>query len=599
MCGFIGQLSFEKVDIENLENVNNHIICRGPDNRTVFTKEYENYQLNLIFNRLAIVDLSEGANQPMFSKNKNTILLFNGEIYNHRELRVELESKGVKFTTSHSDSETVLNGLDYFGIEFVKKLRGQFAIVYIDNNDKKMYFIRDRLGQKPLFYHISHNCVSFSSNLKSLLENEKNYTLSTDQINNYINYGIINSPKTLFDNFYKVKPAEIIEINFKNRLIKNSSHIYWNIEDYVDNNKFNEDSFHQIFTDSVSLRSNADVPVASFLSGGIDSTSIIKNQFENDLDVNSFSVYIGNQKYDERQYIKQVVDKYSLNHTSIELTEDISIDDIFKALSILDEPYSDPSVVPSFLLSREISKNYKVAISGDGGDELLGGYTRTYKTMNDDYLNPSVANFLFRLFPGFIGTGGELMSKSKNLEDSYRSLLEDSKLLNLLKIKSEQYQFMDHLKESNNIYKSLLISDYRFYLPEMMMYKIDRTSMASSVEVRSPFVDHKIIEYVISHDTNYFDKQISKKVLKNYLKSDFSDEFINRSKQGFIFNVEDWVYGNLSLIEDIFKSGTVVNNLNPNILKILSINKSRINGQRIWKLFVLENYLNFNFTKSS
>ena len=599
MCGFIGQLSFEKVDIENLENVNNHIICRGPDNKTVFTKEYKNYQLNLIFNRLAIVDLSENANQPMFSKNKNTILLFNGEIYNHRELRAELESKRVKFTTSHSDSETVLNGLDYFGIEFVKKLRGQFAIVYIDNNYKKMYFIRDRLGQKPLFYHISHNCVSFSSNLKSLLENEKNYALSTDQINNYINYGIINSPKTLFDNFYKVKPSEIIEINFKNRLIKSSSHIYWNIEDYVDNNKFNEDSFHQIFTDSVSLRSNADVPVASFLSGGIDSTSIIKNQFENDLDINSFSVYIGNQKYDERQYIKQVVDKYSLNHTSIELTEDISIDDIFKALSILDEPYSDPSVVPSFLLSREISKNYKVAISGDGGDELLGGYMRTYKTMNDNYLNPFVANFLFRLFPGFIGTGSELMSKSKNLEDSYRSLLEDSKLLNLLKIKSEQYQFMDHLKESNNIYKSLLISDYRFYLPEMMMYKIDRTSMASSVEVRSPFVDHKIIEYVISHDTNYFDKQISKKVLKNYLKSDFSEEFINRSKQGFIFNVEDWVYGNLSLIEDIFKSGTVVNNLNPNILKILSINKSRINGQRIWKLFVLENYLNFIFTKSS
>jgi len=591
MCGFIGQLAFEKVDIENLQNANNRLTCRGPDNKSIFTKEFNNYQLNLIFNRLAIIDLNENANQPMFSKNKNTILLFNGEIYNHRELRKELEDKGIKFSTSHSDSETVLNGLDYFGVDFVKKLRGQFAIVYIENNDKKIYFVRDRLGQKPLFYHITNTCLSFGSNLKSLIELQKNYTISNDQINNFINYGIINSPETLFDNFFKVKPAEIIEIDFKNNSIKKNCHTYWNIEDFVDNKNFNEDSFHQIFTESVRLRTEADVPIASYLSGGIDSTSIIKNQFENNLDINSFSVYIGNQKYDERQYIKEVVDKYSLNHTSIELTENISDDDIFKALSFLDEPYSDPSVIPSFLLSREISKNYKVAISGDGGDELLGGYERIYKTINDNYLNSYLARLLFNLYPGFIGTGGSILSKSTNPEDSYRSLLEDKKLLRLFKIKSDQYEFMDHIKKDNNIYKNLLISDYKYYLPEMMMYKVDRTSMANSVEVRSPFVDHKIVEYIISHDTNYFDKQISKKVLKNYLKSDFSDQFINRPKQGFVFNVEDWVYSNLLLIEDLFKSGIVVNNLNSKILKTLSINKSRINGQRIWKLFVLENYL--------
>ena len=298
----------------------------------------------------------------------------------------------------------------------------------------KIYFVRDRLGQKPLFYHITNTCLSFGSNLKSLIELSKNYTISNDQINNFINYGIINSPKTLFDNFFRVKPAEIIEIDFKNNSIKKNCHTYWNIEDFVDNKNFNEDSFHQIFTESVRLRTEADVPIASFLSGGIDSTSIIKNQFENDLDINSFSVYIGNQKYDERQYIKEVVDKYSLNHTSIELTENISDDDIFKALSFLDEPYSDPSVIPSFLLSREISKNYKVAISGDGGDELLGGYERIYKTINDNYLNSYLARLLFNLYPGLMGTGGSILSKSTNPEDSYRSLLEDKKLLRLLKL---------------------------------------------------------------------------------------------------------------------------------------------------------------------
>ena len=202
---------------------------------------------------------------------------------------------------------------------------------------------------------------------------------------------------------------------------------------------------------------------------------------------------------------------------------------------------------------------------------------------------------MYFLYPAVLGTGNKLLSNSNNLEKRFRSFLEDQKLINLFGIKADKYNYASHLSFDNkNIYKSLLIADYRFYLPEMMMFKIDRTSMANSLEIRSPFVDNKLIEYVMSTSTHYIDFEKPKNLLKNYLREDFNDKFLNRKKQGFVFDVEEWVYTNLDIVTDIISRGNVVNNLDKNITSKLMINKSRINGQRIWKLFVLENYLQRN-----
>ena len=592
MCGFTGSVSVKNIDISLIEEANKFIECRGPDTKCFIEKKYNTYNLNFWFNRLSILDLSEEANQPMYSKDFNTMVMFNGEIYNHVELRKDLENQGLKFYTSHSDTETILVGLSYYGIKFLSKLRGQFAIAFFDERVSKLHLIRDRLGQKPLYYYLDNENIHFGSSLLSLLKIIKEYKIDENQLYSYLDYGIVSSPFTLFKNVYKLMPSEIITVDLmKNKFAAQKSK-YWNVENFLDDKPFDVEEFFSIFTESIDLRTTADVPVANFLSGGVDSTSIVKNIVDNQKGVNSFSIYLEDSKYDESKYIKEVVSKYSLDHKSTTISSNISFDQINQSLDSLDEPYSDPSVVPSYILSKQISQFYKVAISGDGGDELLGGYERTMRSLQKSSFISNLISKTYNIYPPILGTGNKLLSKSSSLETKYRSFLEDKKLIKLLNVSSGNNTYADGLDYKDvEYYKKLLIADYKLFLPEMMMFKIDRTSMANSLEVRSPFVDHKLIEYVMSNNTTYLNPNKPKEILKNYLSVDFSDNFIDRDKQGFVFDVESWVFNNLDYISDKISNGHVVNALNDNIINLLSINKSRINGQRLWKLFVLEHYL--------
>ncbi|MDB3981446.1 asparagine synthase (glutamine-hydrolyzing) [Acidimicrobiia bacterium] len=592
MCGFTGSVSIENIDISLIEEANKFIECRGPDSKCFIEKKYNTYNLNFWFNRLSILDLTEEANQPMYSKDFNTMVMFNGEIYNHAELRKDLENQGLKFNTSHSDTETILLGLSYHGKKFVSKLRGQFAIAFLDEKESKLHLIRDRLGQKPLYYYLDNEHIHFGSSLLSLLKIIKEYKIDENQLNSYLNYGIVSSPFTLFKNVYKLMPSEILTVDLMKNKFAAKKTKYWNVENFVDNKPFDDEEFFSILTESIALRTAADVPVANFLSGGIDSTSIVKNLVDNQKGVNSFSIYLEDSKYDESKYIKEVVSKYNLDHKSSTISSNISFDEINQSLDSLDEPYSDPSVVPSYILSKQISKFYKVAISGDGGDELLGGYERTMRSLQKSSYISNLISKTYNIYPSILGTGNRLLSKSSSLETKYRSFLEDQKLIKLLNISSDNNTYADGLNYKDAYYyKNLLIADYKLFLPEMMMFKIDRTSMANSLEVRSPFVDHKLIEFVMTNDTSYLNPNKPKEILKKYLSVDFSDNFIDRDKQGFVFDVETWVFNNLDYISDKISNGHIVSTLNDNIIKLLSINKSRINGQRIWKLFVLEHYL--------
>jgi len=592
MCGFTGSISIKPIDISLIEEANKVIECRGPDSKCFIEKKYDTYNLNFWFNRLSILDLSEEANQPMYSKDFNTMVMFNGEIYNHFELRQDLENQGLKFYTSHSDTETILAGLSYYGIDFVKKLRGQFAIAFFDEKESKLHLIRDRLGQKPLYYYLNNEHIHFGSSLLSLLKIIKEYKIDENQLYSYLDYGVVSSPFTLFKNIYKLMPSEILTVDLMKNKFAAKKTKYWNVENYIDNKHFDVEEFFNILTESIDLRTTADVPVANFLSGGVDSTSIIKNLVDNQKEVNSFSIYLEDSMYDESEYIKEVVNKYNLNHKSTSISTNISFDEINQSLDSLDEPYSDPSVVPSYILSKHISQFYKVAISGDGGDELLGGYERTNRSLQKSSFIGNLISKTYNIYPPILGTGNKFLSKSSSLEIKYRSFLEDKKLLKLLNVSSDDNSYADGL-DYNDIYhyKKLLVADYKLFLPEMMMFKIDRSSMANSLEVRSPFVDHKLIEFVMSKNTTYVNPNKPKEVLKKYLSVDFSDNFIDRDKQGFVFDVERWVFNNLDYISDKISNGHIVSALNDNIINLLSVNKSRINGQRIWKLFVLEHYL--------
>ena len=592
MCGFLGKISNVDFDINELNEPNQNIICRGPDNtqNLKFTQENENVFCSLVFNRLSILDLSENANQPMSSLQSESILMFNGEIYNNKELRKDLESRGVKFKTSHSDTEVVLNGLDFHGLNFINQLRGQFSIYYFDNKNKKHFLIRDRVGQKPLYYGITNSFLVFGSNLKSVKQLISSSSIDYKQLNNYIKYGIVGSQNTIYKNIYKVLPAEIIEINFSDNVEINSKK-YWDISNKVDDKKFDLDEFFSIFSESVELRLTADVPIANFLSGGLDSTSIVKNMYEQNKTINSFTVGTDSEKYDESKWANIVSEKYNTNHQSVNVPTNLNFDYVNSIINLMDEPYADPSIVPSYIISNEISKHYKVAISGDGGDELLGGYERTKLSLKklskfDNYLSKA-----YKFYPSYFGTGSKFLSKSSELQVKYSSFLEDNNFLKLLKINPQDTDSYININNELDDYKSLILADYQFFLSEMMMYKVDRMSMANSLEVRSPFVDHKLIEYILSHTSTYRKDNENKLLLKNYLLEDFNKDFVYRKKQGFVFDLESWIYKNLDYFYDYLLSSTKLKEFDLSALNLLKINKSRINSQRIWKLYILEKFI--------
>lgn len=594
MCGFTGVISNSILTKDFIFKCNEISQCRGPDSTEYYQSKIGDFHIYQIFNRLSILDLSKDANQPMVSKEFYNSIMFNGEIYNHADLRKLLISKNLEFKTNHSDTEVLLNGLSYFGIEFINQLIGQFSIFFNSAKNKKAYLVRDRLGQKPLYYRYSKNNFSFGSNLKTLLKiNNNSFSISDSAVSEYLNYGYVSSPNTIFNDYKKIKPGNFLTVDYSGPKIKIFETEYWNVKHLDSENDFNTEEFFDIFDDANKIRQNADVDVANFLSGGLDSSSIIKSTFESNKNINTFSIYVDNKKYDEREYIKTVVDKYNTNHVSVDISSQINTDDILESINSLDEPYSDPSVVPSYILSKEISKHYKVAISGDGGDELLGGYKRTLDSLkNSSNFLSNLFSYIYYAYPPYLGSGNKFLSKSSNLETRYRSYLEDEKLLDLLGLKSQKHHFANDLNNNPKYsYKELIKAEYKLYLPEMMMFKVDRTSMANSLEVRSPFVDHRLVEYILSTSNNQLEKLSGKKLLKGYLSNDFNNEFINRKKQGFVFDVESWVFNNIVFINEYLDRGSLVKDMKPNILNLLTRNKTRINGIRIFKLFILENYL--------
>lgn len=597
MCGFIGCISKEPISYSEYHKANEHLVCRGPDKNIFYNNENKKFNNNLNkyfhfeFNRLSILDLSKGADQPMHSEISNNLLMFNGEIYNHLDLRKDLESVGVIFKTNHSDSEVILNGISNYGLSFVEKLNGQFSIFFLDNKLNKAYLIRDRLGQKPLYYTLSSDKLLFSSNFLSISNILQRSDVNTNALNNYLNIGVIPGKETILNNVSEVMPAQILEFDLEDlKLTKTSS--YWNLEKISGNEIFNGDEFYSLFSDSVKIRQNADVPVAYFLSGGIDSTSIVQSASETSSEIiNTFSVIHENNKYDESYWSNMASEKFKTNHNTQKINEDIGIEIINEALNSIDQPYFDPSVVPSFMLSKMISSHYKVGISGDGGDELLGGYERIIQSHSINK-RTNLAKSIYKMYPSFLGTGNKILKYSKNIPDAYWSFHEDLKLMKLLKINPDLSYRAEFMTPSKDItLKDLMISDYKFFLSQMMLFKVDRTSMANSLEVRSPFLDHRLIEYVLNTNMDFINHNEPKKIMKDYLSKNFDNSFLNRKKQGFVFSVENWVYNNMNYIEKELRSSIVTSEYNKNILSTLSLNKTRINGIRIWKIFVLSQFM--------
>lgn len=597
MCGFIGSVTNERISENLLESCNKRIECRGPDEKIVLNNKTfgSNEQFhNFIFNRLSIIDLSKQASQPMVSDQFNTLIMFNGEIYNHRELRKNLESYKINFKSSHSDSETLLNGLSYLGFDFLNDINGQFSI-FFQNIEKNEYFlIRDRAGQKPLYYSYNNDQLFFGSDLKSVSNLSNNFSINNDQLVNYLNFGTTINPNTFFENVQAVLPGECIKFSFdSNQQIIKDGFKYWELSEFLDEKDFKDEEFISLFEDSVWKRLESDVPISSFVSGGLDSTAVVKALSKKSNNLNTFSMVTDSKIFDETEYMKQVVDKYKTNHSIEVINSSVNFEEIKSIVLSFDDIIYDPSIIPTYILSKNISKNYKVALSGDGGDELLSGYEH-YKNFTSNKNFPSkFSNALYSFYPGYFGSGNNILKNSSDWKSAFSSYYSDRKLLGLLRIddfRSFEEIFLGN-KEKN--WKSLMLTDHKFFLNEMMLKKIDRSSMLNSLEIRSPFMDHRLFEYVASHTRADLDYKFSpKKIIKDYLSEDFNNQFLERKKMGFSIDIVNLIEKNKSEIYETILDSELSKLYDLKFINNWLFINTRFNALRIWKLYCISLYLN-------
>ncbi len=598
MCGFLVQFSTEDKDFQNFELANDLLQNRGPDS-TKYIENNKNYKFG--FKRLSILDLDSSADQPMVDNENKYIIVFNGEIYNFNNLRREIKNSGGKFLTSHSDTEAILEGYKLWGTEILNKLEGQFSFVIYDKEKQTLFMARDRVGQKPLFYSFSDERIIIASTIEPIVKLLKRFEIDSQSMYTFLQLGVVPAPKTIFQNIFKLKNAEFILVDIqKNQIIKKGT--YWSPEQYIDYKKFKYDEFLSLFEEAVKKRCVADVGISSFLSGGLDSTSIIKQAAKYLPTLNTFSVGFLEKEYDESQWAKLASEKFKIPNETEVIDESLLLNILPESLKAYDEPFYDSSSIPTYLVSKLMSQTSKVALSGDGGDELLGGYQRyTWSNYNSYIPFPLKTPLSFfsksLIKSNFIskGTNQYLSMLNNSPKHRYESFFVDRNFTRILGNKEFDYDFIsNNWVETEDNFKSMQATDYKFYLPEVMMTKVDRASMANSLEIRSPFVDHKLIEYIMSVNSNGYTSTLNKKKpLKHYLNNDFDKDFLSRKKMGFAVPLETWIKKELrnEILDTINGENSFLKNeFNRNFLEFFDEldkgNKSYKN--RIWKLYVLE-----------
>ncbi len=550
MCGLFGIVSSTTpINVELANTCLELLKHRGPDQQGT----WENSMAYLGHRRLSIVDLSSNGRQPMSDKNDSVIITVNGEIYNYKELYNELKDKHC--FKSNSDSEVILHGFREWGItQLLSKLEGMYAFSIYDVLNNKLYLARDRIGIKPLYYSIHCSQLIWASELKSIERYLHNsLIIDATAMYDFLTYRYIPSPKTMYKYVYKLEPATFIEYDLNtNNLTKQH---YWELNLIINNSRKNIVSEIQDEL-SLSLRQHliGDVPVNFFLSGGIDSSLLTALACRNSGKVNTYSIGINSKKFDESIYSTQVANHISSNHysKSFNITDSNILSD--KMRDWYDEPFADFSALPTYLVCQFLKENGgKVAISGDGGDEVFGGYSRYFhqhihrppgniqrksftfiKTLCD--MSPYYSR-LWRLGRLIARTG--IYSGLELYADLIDSLPRDKKQLykNHLEIDTdydEYWFFRKYYRKELPVLTRFQYMDIHTYLPEDILTKVDRVSMATSIEVRVPYLSHKLVESVFSIPETYRNPNARPKELLAQIAAPYlPKEIIKRPKKGF------------------------------------------------------------------
>jgi asparagine synthase (glutamine-hydrolysing) len=580
MCGITGIYAFNQIgrfQMINAARATEALHTRGPDFQRTINNEYASFG----HRRLSIIDTSPAGNQPI--EDERNWLVFNGEIYNYRQLRSELESAGESFY-SHSDSEVLFRLLKSRGSEGIEKLQGDFAFAFYDAAEDSVLIARDRFGVKPLYYFKDEDKFIFASEIKSILSYGLDLELDHDALLIYLQLNYIPAPLTIFKNVSKVLPGHYLRIS-RSGILDES---YYELSPEKSNLTFQNATakLAELLEESVKDQLVADVPLGSFLSGGLDSSIIALLAKKHKPDLHTFSIgFRGNKFFDESDYSKLVSKHINSNHTVFEFAEKDLLEQVFASLDYLDEPFADSSAIAVNLLSRETRKHSTVALSGDGSDELFGGYnkhTAWVKSLEGE--SGWIKSFVpaLSLLPGSrsgafgnrvrqlrkFGAGVKLPTKERYWlwasltdENGAKSLLSENSKSNLSLENSEilkktWLRFLD--KENLNRH---LLTDLHMVLPDDMLTKVDRMSMAHGLEVRVPFLDKRVAEFAFSlpgHFKN--DGKQSKIILKEAFKSQLPPGIIHRSKKGFEVPVLKWLRKDLKkIISDDLLSESLLN----------------------------------------
>jgi len=565
MCGISGYSISDKSNSDYaslLKSSINRLKHRGPDNIGFWINS--NNSLGMAHSRLSIIDLNDKANQPMASEDGTIIIGFNGEIYNFIELRQELEGLGCVFCT-HSDTEVILHGFKVWNKKIFSKLRGMFAISIFDVSQNEIILARDHSGQKPLFYRVDKNKKNFifSSELKGLIEFEDfSRTISKNGLTELFYKGYCGNTNTIYKNAQKLGAGNYLIFNFKKNKINIKE--FWSLTNAISMKNFIRSSEAQlveklesILLESIDLQFRADVPIGLLLSGGVDSSLIVALASKIKNNLNTYTVrFSGHQKYDESQHARLIAEHFHTNHLELEASniEPTIFDDI---VHYYDEPIFDTSIVPTFMVSKIIAQHCKVAIGGDGGDELFGGYPhydKLLKIKNSSkyfpyFLRKKISNYAQDFLPiGLRGKktlefyGTDMMNNYPNTAEFF-SCKEQKKLFNIYPNNFFDINFANLKKPQilDDFIKTATFEDFHNFLREDILVKVDRASMANSLEIRSPFLDHKLIEFAfidlpseLKVDTNRR-KILLKKLAHRHLPQSFD----MKRKQGFSLPLKD------------------------------------------------------------
>ena len=613
MCGILGAAACNMLDDTSwMKEGILQLRHRGPDASGVWSSS--DGKVSFRHQRLSIIDLDEKANQPMTFAEGRYCIVFNGEIYNYKNLKQELASYGTKFITK-SDTEVLLQAYLHWGTDCVNHLNGMFSFAISDRNTNQVFLARDRVGEKPLFYWHNQGKLYFASELKALFANTRiTNRISPQSLECYLAFGYIPHDLCIIDGYSKLPAGHTMIFNLKTGSI--NIRRYWNIPDFNEANRISQkdllDELEFLLEDAVKIQLESDVPVGILLSGGIDSSLITAFAKRTANQLKTFTIRIpGSNSLDESKHARLISDFFDTEHVELDASEP-NIELLQKLAKVFDEPMNDSSMIPTFLVSELIKGHCSVALGGDGGDELFGGYHHYNRLLKAQKYFGLVPHFLRKklgaaarqtLPLGFRGRnyiealsidftrGIPLMNTLFDYENRRRLVpsLESN-------FKTAEEIIGDNMQNYEDLLQRATRTDFKNYLAEDILVKIDRTSMANSLEMRSPMLDYRIVELAFSKIPSSLKAGIvdRKIILKKLTEKLLPKEFESNRKQGFSVPLSNWLSTGKSrkFFVDVLTDESCMFDRSATEKLIKGIDQGRSNSERLFALVMIELWKN-------